>query len=116
MLMNVRSFAEHRWSPEGLTRSAIVEAEAPLALLFLNNNLHHTHHAKPGTAWYALPAASRAMDAAGTSAASELHFRGYRTVFRRYFLRPFCFPMQPSCLFDGRAKDLDVRAFGHAPY
>jgi fatty acid desaturase len=115
VLMNLRSFTEHRWSPEGLTRSAVVEAEPPLALLFLNNNLHHAHHAKPGVPWYALPAASRTMDAAAAAAASDLYFAGYREVAGRFLVHPFCFPMQPSCLFDGRGADIDIREFGHAP-
>ena len=37
----------------------MVEAEAPLALMFLNNNLHALHHAEPGLAWYRLPARYR---------------------------------------------------------
>ena len=45
----LRSFAEHRWTASG-TRSAVVHAGPAMALLYLNNNLHHTHHERPGVA------------------------------------------------------------------
>ena len=51
----LRSFAEHR-VPEDGTRSAVVRAGRLMSLLYLNNNLHHTHHARPGVPWFALPA------------------------------------------------------------
>ncbi|HEY4191920.1 MAG TPA: fatty acid desaturase [Mesorhizobium sp.] len=53
-LIAIRTFAEHQWSerPEG--RTIIVE-RSPLALLFLNNNLHFVHHKAPTTPWYGLP-------------------------------------------------------------
>ena len=53
-LISIRTYAEHRWhdAPEG--RTIIVE-RSPLALLFLNNNLHIVHHQLPGAPWYALP-------------------------------------------------------------
>ena len=57
----LRSFAEHRWSPEG-TRSAVVRSGPVMALLFLNNNLHFTHHERPGEPWYRLPAVHRTLD------------------------------------------------------
>ena len=50
----LRSFVEHCAVPEG-TRSAVVKAGPLMSLLYLNNNLHHTHHAEPSTPWYALP-------------------------------------------------------------
>ena len=33
----------------------IIEDRGPLALLFLNNNLHAVHHAHPRLPWYRLP-------------------------------------------------------------
>ena len=47
----VRSFAEHRFV-DGGTQSAVVRAGPVMSLLFLNNNLHLSHHADlacPGT-------------------------------------------------------------------
>lgn len=80
----LRSFAEHRADPDPARRTAIVEAEAPLALLFLNNNLHVVHHAHPGAAWYRLPQLYRRRDFA---TAGET-YDGYRSVIFRHFLRP----------------------------
>ena len=56
----VRSFAEHKAAHTPLERTAIVEAAPPLALLFLNNNLHYAHHERPDLPWHALPAYYRA--------------------------------------------------------
>ena len=55
----LRSFVEHCAVAEG-TRSAVVKAGPVMSLMYLNNNLHHTHHAEPSTPWYALPAAAPA--------------------------------------------------------
>lgn len=51
----LRSFAEHRASPEPHRRAAIVERGGLLGLLFLHNHLHAAHHARPDLAWYRLP-------------------------------------------------------------
>ena len=54
-LQLLRSFDEYRPGH----RSVMCRAEAPLALLFLNNNLHALHHAHPDVARYRLPALAR---------------------------------------------------------
>jgi fatty acid desaturase len=87
----LRSFAEHR-ATDG-TRSAVVRTGPLLSLLFLNNNLHHTHHARPGVAWYALPAVHDQLDVEGVAAAGAGLYRGYRDVARRYLFRPFDQPV-----------------------
>ena len=46
-LINLRSFLEHRAEERVAGRSAIVEDSGPLALLYLNNNLHAVNHAHP---------------------------------------------------------------------
>jgi fatty acid desaturase len=51
----IRSFVEHLGVAEPATRSAVVRSNWFFGLLFLNNNLHHTHHTLPGAAWYRLP-------------------------------------------------------------
>ncbi len=61
-LISVRTFAEHQWSERPDGRTIIVE-RSPLALLFLNNNLHLVHHKMPGVPWYRLPALYRARRA-----------------------------------------------------
>lgn len=57
-LIAIRTFAEHQWSERPDGRTIIVE-RSPLALLFLNNNLHLVHHKMPTVAWYRLPALFR---------------------------------------------------------
>jgi len=83
----LRSYPEHRAVADG-SRSAVVRSNLAGRLLFLNNNLHHTHHAQPGLAWYALPAAHerRGDDAAVRAGAGW--YRGYGEVARRHLFRP----------------------------
>jgi fatty acid desaturase len=83
----LRSFAEHRLPPEG-TASAVVRTGPLLSVLFLNNNLHYTHHARPGLPWYRLPAAHRALDGDRAAAAGAGLYDGYGEVARRYLFRP----------------------------
>ena len=91
----LRSFVEHCAVPEG-TRSAVVKAGPLMSLLFLNNNLHHTHHAEPSTPWYQLPALHRALGSDDVAAeGAGLYRRGYVEVARRNLLRPFCQPDHP---------------------
>lgn len=91
----LRSFAEHAAVASG-TRSAVVKASAPMALLFLNNNLHHTHHADPDLEWYRIPARHRELGSDALAAAGAgLYTGGYLEVVREYFLRPFCQPDHP---------------------
>lgn len=92
----LRTFAEHRGVPAG-TRSAVIHAGRPLSLIFLNNNLHHAHHARPGAAWYDLP---QLHDELGSSELARqgagLYEGGYLELARRYGVRPFCQPVHPA--------------------
>ncbi len=81
----IRSYAEHRASPNPEARTAIVTDSGPLALLFLNNNLHTWHHLRPDRPWYTLPALHRASPDAFPMAP---HYRHYGVVFARFLLRP----------------------------
>jgi fatty acid desaturase len=91
----LRSFVEHCAVAEG-TRSAVVKAGPVMSLLFLNNNLHHTHHAQPAVAWYGLPALHRELEADELAASGAgLYQRGYLEVARRNLLKPFCQPDHP---------------------
>jgi fatty acid desaturase len=83
-LLLVRSFAEHRASPDPAERTALVADSGPLALLFLNNNLHPWHHAHPGVPWYALPALYRANP---QEFARAPRYPGYRAVLARFLFR-----------------------------
>ena len=91
----LRSFLEHAAVPEG-TRSAVVKAGPVMSLLYLNNNLHHTHHGEPDLAWYRIPALHRAVGADEMAAqGAGLYKGGYWEVCRTYFFRPFCQPDHP---------------------
>ena len=91
----LRSFLEHQARAEVSARSVIVEAGWPLALMFLNNNLHALHHAEPGTAWYELPARYRATRDELLSRNGGYLFKGYGEVVLRYLLKPKEHPRHP---------------------
>lgn len=86
-LLMVRTFAEHRAEEAVPERTAIIEAETPLALLFLNNNLHAAHHERPALAWYQLPHYYREHRARLLDDNNGYSYRGYAEIFRRFFLR-----------------------------
>lgn len=83
----VRSYAEHRAVADG-SRTAVVRSRGFWALLFLNNNLHVTHHHRPGLAWYRIPAVHAASDANAQAALGAGLYRGYGEIFRRYLFHP----------------------------
>jgi fatty acid desaturase len=87
-LSRIRSFAEHRFADRYEERTAIVENGGPLALLFLNNNLHVLHHLTPTIAWYRLPRLYRAHRDALIARNGGLVYRSYIEQFRRFFLSP----------------------------
>jgi fatty acid desaturase len=91
----LRSFAEHRFV-DGGTQSAVVRAGPVMSLLFLNNNLHLSHHARPGVPWYELPAVHRRLDADAGAAEGAGLYTGYFDVARRFAVRPFCQPVHPG--------------------
>jgi fatty acid desaturase len=92
----LRSFAEHRWTPEGSSRTAMVRANRLMSLLFLNNNLHVAHHLKPGAPWYVLPRLADELDCDTRASAGAGLYRGYGEIVRRYLLRPFDQPVHPA--------------------
>jgi fatty acid desaturase len=87
-LTRIRSFAEHRFAERHEERTAIVERGGPLALLFLNNNLHVLHHLRPTVAWYDLPALYRAHRATLVERNGGLVYKSYGELFGRFFWRP----------------------------
>jgi fatty acid desaturase len=92
----LRSFAEHRAAPEPDHRTAIVEAHPVWALLFLNNQLHLVHHARPHLPWYDLPRAWREMASCAEIGPGLLFRGGYGEVARRYLFRPFTTAEHPG--------------------
>jgi fatty acid desaturase len=95
-LTMLRSFAEHRDTGGSGTPSAVVRSNALMSLLFLNNNLHHTHHARPGAAWYRLPPLRRELGSDELARRGAGWYRGYGEVAARYLFRPFGEPVHPS--------------------
>jgi fatty acid desaturase len=91
-LVKLRSFIEHRAADDPDCRTVVVEAAPFWGLLFLNNNLHIAHHARPTLPWYRLPRAWREMRASVIeSCGSEAKLvwqGGYLELFRTYLLRP----------------------------
>ena len=102
----VRSYLEHRPAAQSEHRTAIVEGGAVAGLLYLNNNLHFLHHARPDLPWYALPAAYRRERDSLAARNGGYRFSGYAEVARRYLLRPKDSPLAPGpprALYGGRA-------------
>ena len=89
----LRSFAEHRSVDEG-TPSAVVRSNRFGSLVFLNNNLHHTHHARPGVPWYALPATHAEIGGDRIASQGAGLYAGYGEVARRFMFRPLDDPVR----------------------
>lgn len=90
----LRSFVEHRAVATG-SRSAVVTAGPVMSLLYLNNNLHHAHHARPDLPWYEMPRIARELHSADEAASGAGLYRSYTQVLRMYLVRPFCQPDHP---------------------
>lgn len=85
-VLRIRTFLEHRAHDAFRARTAIVEDRGPLALLFLNNNLHVVHHMHPNVAWYRLPALYSARKDHYLRRNEGYVYRSYAQIFARYFL------------------------------
>ncbi|MGB8812530.1 MAG: fatty acid desaturase [Paracoccaceae bacterium] len=97
-LLKIRTFLEHRAHITARARTVIVEDRGPLALLFLNNNLHVVHHMHPTTAWYKLPALYAANKDHYQRRNDAYLYRNYAEIFRKHFLRakdPVPHPLWP---------------------
>ena len=70
-------------------RTAMVVSGRFFGVLFLYNNLHHTHHAVPGEAWYRLPRLSDQLGSESLADDGAGLYRGYGELLRRYAFRPF---------------------------
>lgn len=86
-LLKIRTFLEHRAHAACRARTVIVEDRGPLALLFLNNNLHVVHHMHPQVAWYKLPALYAARRAHYLRRNDSYVYSSYAEVIRRYLIR-----------------------------
>lgn len=87
-ILKIRTFLEHRAHDLARGRTVIVEGRGVLSFLFLNNNLHTVHHAKPGVAWYKLPALYAERREEFLRRNEGYLYRSYGEIFRQYFLKP----------------------------
>ncbi|MBI1219748.1 MAG: fatty acid desaturase [Rhodobacteraceae bacterium] len=86
-LLKIRTFMEHRAHEKARARTVIIEDRGPLALLYLNNNLHVVHHQHPAVPWYRLPALYAAGKARYTSCNEGYVYRSYADIFRAHLLK-----------------------------
>ena len=86
-ILKVRTFLEHRAHERARGRSVIIEDRGPLALLFLNNNLHAVHHGHPGVAWYNLPELYRSRKERFLAMNHGYRYRSYGEILARHLLR-----------------------------
>ncbi len=91
----LRSFAEHRPERDQGRATAIIEASWPMALAYLNNNLHALHHERPDLPWYRLPAVYRAERAAILARNGGHVYPGYAAIIGRFFFRWKDSPLHP---------------------
>ena len=98
-LLKIRTFLEHRAHESARARTVIVEDCGPLALLFLNNNLHVVHHMHPNVPWYRLPAIYAANRDHYQRRNDGYVYRSYLDIFRSYLFRakdPVPHPLMPG--------------------
>lgn len=86
-LLNLRTYAEHRAHPDVPMRTAIIETNPLIGLLFLNNNLHFVHHRRPRVPWYELPAVYHAERERYRAENGGYSFDGYLDLARRHLLK-----------------------------
>lgn len=98
-LLKIRTFLEHRAHEAARARTVIIEDRGPLALLFLNNNLHVVHHMHPQVPWYRLPALYAANRDHYLRRNEGYAYASYLQIFRQHFLRgkdPVPHPLMPA--------------------
>lgn len=83
-LLKIRTFLEHQAHEKARGRTVVIEDRGPLALLFLNNNLHVVHHMHPRVPWYRLPALYRADRARYLGVNGGYRYGSYGEIFRRH--------------------------------
>jgi fatty acid desaturase len=86
-ILKIRTFLEHRAHETARARTVVIEDRGPLALLFLNNNLHVVHHMHPQVPWYRLPALYAENRNHYLRRNEGYAYRSYAEIFARYFVR-----------------------------
>jgi fatty acid desaturase len=98
-LLKIRTYLEHRAHETARARTVVVEDRGPLALLFLNNNLHVVHHMHPNVPWYRLPALYAANRDHYLRRNDGYIYRSYLDIFRAHLFRakdPVPHPLMPD--------------------
>jgi len=121
-LIAIRTFAEHQWSERPDGRTVIVE-RSPLALLFLNNNLHFVHHKMPTVPWYRLPALFRERRKEWLTLNGGYAYPGYFAMLKAHAFQskePVVHPVlrrvpEPSRTFAPRARARNIGGHGSVP-
>jgi fatty acid desaturase len=94
-LTMLRSFIEHQAVEKTKERSIIVETNAIMSLMFLNNNLHAVHHQHPKLAWFKIPQIWQSDRSAVLQANGNYYFAGYLSIIYRYWRTPKEQPNHP---------------------
>lgn len=98
-VIKMRTFLEHRAHEAQRARTVIIEDKGPLALLFLNNNLHVVHHMHPNLPWHALPAAYARNKAYYQRVNQGYVYPSYGAIIRQYLWQakdPVPHPLWPQ--------------------
>lgn len=86
-VLKIRTYLEHRAHERARGRTVVVERGGVLGFLFLWNNLHAVHHARPNRPWYELPRLWRENRAEYLRRNEHYIYSSYGQIFRRHFLR-----------------------------
>jgi fatty acid desaturase len=86
-LLKIRTYLEHRAHEAFRARTVIIEDRGPLALLFLNNNLHVVHHCHPALPWYHLPRLYAEKGDHYRRRNEAYVYASYGEIFRRYLFK-----------------------------
>lgn len=92
----MRSLYEHRPAAHPAHRIVVNEAGWFWRVLYLNNNYHAVHHALPGLAWYAIPAAYEAERERFIHGTGGFLIPGYNRFFLRHLMTPVDAPGQAT--------------------
>lgn len=98
-ILKIRTFLEHQAHEAARGRTVIIEDRGPLALIFLNNNLHVVHHMHPRVPWFQLPQLYWQNKERFLAHNEGYRFGSYTEVFRQYFLHakdPVPHPLWPK--------------------
>ena len=92
----MRSYLEHRPGQTQAQRTAIVEGSWITQLLFLNNNFHVIHHARPKLAWYKIPKLYKRSRRQIARRNGGYVFKNYLEIAWRYGVVPKDTPLYPA--------------------